>query len=316
MTEDEALAKMVAPGTRRPGKYREGVIQIHVTRACDKACFGCTQGSNLAGKVEFITLENFELAVKSLVGYFGVVGVFGGNPALHPQFPDLCEILRKHIPFEQRGLWCNYPNGHGKVMRETFEPRVSNINVHLDGEAYAEFKKDWPECMPVGLDKDSRHSPPFVAIKDVMPAESKRWMAIADCDINKHWSAMIAQFRGQCRAWFCEIAGAQSILHQYDPEYPDTGVPIPNELAVPWWSLSMEYFRHQVRQHCHDCGVPLRGYGELACATNGTEQVSKTHEAVYRPKKLYRKVEVVERLEQLGVGRLSRMTDYIGNARR
>jgi hypothetical protein len=73
--------------------------------------------------------------------------------------------------FEQRGLWCNHPKGNAKVMRETFNPRVSNLNVQLDREAYDEFKRDWPECMPVGLDKDSRHSPVYASMHDLMITE-------------------------------------------------------------------------------------------------------------------------------------------------
>src|SRR5688572_8645375 len=119
MTEQEALSRMVAPGTRRPGKYREGVIQIHVTRACNLACFNCTQGSQLAGKPTFITPAQFEQAVLSLKGYFGVVGMFGGCPTLHPQFEELCDILAKHVPFDQRGLWANAPMGKGAICRRT-----------------------------------------------------------------------------------------------------------------------------------------------------------------------------------------------------
>jgi hypothetical protein len=66
MNEQEALAKMVAPGDRRPTKWRGGVIQIHVTRACDLACYNCTQGSNLAGRVPFMSPAHFEQAVLSL----------------------------------------------------------------------------------------------------------------------------------------------------------------------------------------------------------------------------------------------------------
>ena len=36
MNEQECLERMVAPGTRRPGKYREGVVQVWITRACDQ----------------------------------------------------------------------------------------------------------------------------------------------------------------------------------------------------------------------------------------------------------------------------------------
>ena len=138
MTEQEALARMISPGMKRPHIWRQGVLQVHVTRACDKACFGCTQGSNLGGKPVMIDPEHFEEALLSVEGYFGVVGVFGGNPAMHPKFDVLCEMLRKHVPFEQRGLWCNHPRGKGDVMRRTFNPKVSNLNVHLDREATAE----------------------------------------------------------------------------------------------------------------------------------------------------------------------------------
>lgn len=326
MNEQQALAKMVAPGTPRAGKWRQGVIQIWTTRTCDKACFGCTQGSNLGGKPHMITPEQFEQAVSSLVGYFGVVGIFGGNPATHPQFETLCLILAKYIPKEQRGLWCNNPMGKGRIMREVFNPGVSNLNVHLDQKAYNEFKRDWPESMPVGLKTDSRHSPPYVAIKDVIADESLRWNMISDCDINKHWSAMLGVFRGELRAWFCEIAGAQSMLHQDNPDYPDTGHPVTSPLyqslldeykVEAWWQLPMKAFTGQVRKHCHDCGVPLRGHGELAQAPDdqGIEQTSKTHADIYHPKRKGRLVELVTIRSDLGPP-LKLMTDYIGNSKR
>jgi hypothetical protein len=168
MDEQTALSMMVPPGMHRPGIWRGGVLQIHVTRACDMSCFGCTQGSNLRGKPVMITPEEFEQACQSLEGYWGVVGMFGGNPAVHPQFPELCNILCKYFPKEQRGLWCNHPRGHGQLMREVFNPEVSNLNVHCSQEAFDEFIRDWPESRPFGLERDSKHSPPFVAMKDVI----------------------------------------------------------------------------------------------------------------------------------------------------
>ncbi len=349
MTEQEVLKLMIAPGQVRPSKpYRGGVIQILVTSSCNLTCFNCTQGSNLARPHWAMTPEQFEDACKSLKGYFGVIGVFGGNPTVSKHFGSYCEIMRRHFPREQRGLWCNDPLGWGKEMRETFDPGVSNLNVHLSQKAFDEFKRDWPECNPVGLHQDSRHSPPFVAMKDVIEDESERWELIADCDINKFWSAMLGVFRGSLRAWFCEVAGAQSILHQWDKltleqeemtdpgeavidgpflspgrhdyTYPDTGiVPFPG-----WWRLPMEAFAGQVRKHCHECGVPLRGRGELAQAGDASpdpyepppmEQTSKTHENVYRSKRPLRIIEVVTDRKQLGEP-LARMTDYIGNAKR
>ena len=306
----QALARMVPPGRPRPSIWRNGVLQVHVTRACDKSCYGCTQGSNLAGKPVMIPPAEYAKALDSIQGYFGVVGMFGGNPTMHPQFDLLCEILRSKFPKEQCGIWCNNPRGKGAVMRETFNPAVSNLNVHEDRAAYDEFARDWPECKGVlkGLDTDSRHSPPFVAMRDVIPDEATRWKLIADCDINKYWSAMLCHVptRG-LRAFFCEIAGAQAMLHGADPGWPDLGLP-----AEPgWWKQPMSAFAAQVEHYCHRCGIPLRRYGQLA---NGGEheEVSATHRDIYKPKKPDRKIALIT-LENVGEKTLRKATDYIEN---
>lgn len=75
-------------------------------------------------------------------------------------------------------------------------------------------------------------------------------------------------------------------------------------------------FQDQVRKHCHECGVPLRGYGELAQtqSTFAKEQFSQTHADVCKPKRTGRLTEEVTELQQLGIGKLAKMTDYLGNA--
>lgn len=259
-----------------------------------------------------IPLDKFAEAVDTLKDYFGVVGIFGGNPAMHPKFPELCEMLRARIPKERCGLWCNHPKGHGEVMRRTFNASVSNLNVHLDQEAYDEFKRDWPESGPFGLHDDSRHSPVYVAMHDVISDESERWDLISKCDINQKWSSMVGMFRGELRAWFCEIAGAQSILHQWNSDYPDTGVPVTHG----WWRKPMMDFAAQVRHHCHGCGVPLRGYGSLAQDESGREQVSATHADIYKPKKTDREVQFVTLRTEVSEQSLKSTVDYVGNSHR
>ena len=126
MNEQQALSKLIPPGQVRPGAYQGGVMQVNLGRGCDFSCVGCTQGSQLAGKPNFMKPEQFEQAVLTLKDYFGVVACFGGNPALNPQFEECCDILQKHITFHRRGLWCNNPQGKAKKMRETFNPSISN----------------------------------------------------------------------------------------------------------------------------------------------------------------------------------------------
>jgi hypothetical protein len=303
---------MKSPRDQRSGIWLRGVLQIHLTRACTLSCIGCTQGSNLTGKTSFMSLEHFEEACISVKGYFGVVGLFGGQPTLHPQFPEICEIMRRHVPFNHRGLWTQDLNGHGKVCRETFNPSHSNLNVHTNVEAALEMINDWPECAPYvkGLE-DSRHSPPFVAMQDMEDmTDEERWDLIGDCDVNQRWSSLIGVFRGELRAWFCELAAAQAMLHQHEPDYPDTG----KKVVPGWWDNPMSEFDAQVRFHCFACGHPLRGPGDLAM--EGTvEQVSKTHANVYKLKKPHGKtVQLVTRRDQLG-GKVSAATQYLPGER-
>src|SRR5690606_5874383 len=130
-SESYFISRMKSPMDQKQ-TYRNGIMQIWVTRACDKSCYGCTQGSNLRGPYTRMSPSQFEEACISLKDYWGVVGMFGGNPCVHPQFAELCEVFKKHIPYEQRGLWSNNLNGHGKLCAETFNPRHSNINAHGD----------------------------------------------------------------------------------------------------------------------------------------------------------------------------------------
>lgn len=325
---------MVLPSHKRDVWFG-GVLQIWVTRSCDKACFNCTQGSNLRGPASRITVEQFEVALKSLDGYFGVVGMFGGNPALHPQFDELCALIRAYVPYERRGLWCNKLFGKGAIARETFNPGVSNLNVHCDVEAFEEFKRDWPESLPFGME-DSVHSPVHLSMLDLdslpmeefrhrtmdeaaranveakcpppeasdqgprtMPnTEENRLKLIQDCDINKNWSAMICVVDGQLKGYFCEIAGAQAMM-THDGTYGLDVVP-------GWWKSSWEAFKGQLF-HCHRCGVPLRGKGTYA-VDGSAEQTSAYYKDIYKPKDGGRQVEVVDAVSALG--HTEKVTDY------
>lgn len=320
---------MKGPADLRP-VWRGGVMQIHVTRACDQACFGCTQGSNLGGKPVMMSVEQFEQACRSLEGYFGVVGVFGGNPAMHPDFDEMCALMRDYFPFEQRGLWCNNLRGKGAHARVTFNPRYSNLNVHLDQEAKAEFERDWPEVIGLnnlkGYDSDARHGSPWIAMQDldqlmmrdgsIVPnTEDARWQLIGDCDVNQKWSSMLYVFRGELRATPCEIMGAMSMLHQDNPDWNGTGQPIPDYGVDPvpgWWCQSIHEgkFAEAVKAQCHACGMPLRNYGQLAI--NGDrEQFSKTHEYLAKPKCKGRPVEIVQLQSQIDQHPAELATDYM-----
>lgn len=302
---------MVPPSQKRAGAFRGGIIQIQITRACTQSCFGCTQASNLAGKPAMMTPEQFEIACKSLEGFWGVVGVFGGDPPLSPHFEAICDILCKYFPKDQRGLWSNDACGKGEICRRTFSPKHSNINVHLDQKAHDEFCRDWPEIRPhiFGLHDDSRHGPPFVAMKDMGLSQEEIYEKAAGCDVNQRWSSLIGVYRGNLRAYVCEVMYSQAVIHENDQDWPDVGM----EVVPGWWKRPMQDFAEQVNQHCGMCGIPLRGLGELAIGGE-KEQVSKSHAGWFRPKTPGRKVQIVETLEELKSGSLKTSTQYIQNS--
>jgi hypothetical protein len=97
------------------------------------------------------------------------------------------------------------------------------------------------------------------------------------------------------------------MLHEHEPEYPDTGVAIEPD----WWKKSMQDFAAQARKHCHECGIPIRSFGELAIGGQ-TEKVSPAHAAIFKPKRPSRPVELVQLSSQLSE-RVDRVTDYIEN---
>jgi hypothetical protein len=223
-------------------------------------------------------------------------------PCTH-SLEEICEILEKHIPFDQRGLWSNNLRGYGSLCRRVFNPSVSNLNVHCSTEAYEEMKRDWPECEPIGK-YDSSHSPVYVAMDDIKELTYQDKVELINrCDINQYWSAILCQVKGELKAYFCEIAGAQAMLTDDD----STGLYV----SEKWWRLPITAFEEQIRSHCFKCGVPLKGKGDLA--VNGTkEYVSQTYIGIAKLKKKDKEIILVEKLSDLG-GHVGRSTDYIQN---
>jgi len=270
----EPYESLILPRKRRPGKPRGGVMQIRLTSYCDCACPHCTQLCDwrAVGRGTLMHVEQFEQAVISLKDYWGIIGIFGGNPCLHPKFTEICKILRKYFPKERCGLWSNRIYDYGPICAETFNPSISNLNVHGSKEAYKEIREGWPQARPFGLKEPSRHPPILTAVMDLVP-EEKMWDVIKSCDLNKHWSAMIAVINGQLRGFFCEVAGSLATLHSSDPDWPDLGV----EIEPGWWKKGWEAFADQARFYCPRCGVPLRGWGALDRDESAPNLVSKCH---------------------------------------
>ncbi len=78
------------------------VIQIEITNACVHQCANCTRLVGHAKKPFFMEMDFFKNAVDSLVDYPKMVGIMGGEPLLHPQFPEMAAYLKSKMPDKLR----------------------------------------------------------------------------------------------------------------------------------------------------------------------------------------------------------------------
>lgn len=210
---------------------RMSVMQIDVTNYCNKECSNCTRliGHYRKDQLYFMDVEYFEKAVISLKTFNGIIGIIGGQPTLHPEFPKLCEILRNHInPINRRGLWSNYlyHSTYNNIIKETFG--YFCLNSH-SGDIF--------------------HTPILVSSESLVSDETTRQKYIEDCWIQNTWSGTINPNGG----FFCEVAGAFSMLLD-----GIKGFDIEKE--PDWWKRPISDFDEQKKWACDKCGaaIPLK----------------------------------------------------------
>jgi hypothetical protein len=242
---------------KAPTEKKNDTIQIEVTRSCNLySCSNCTRLLPFRQDTLHMSVDVFRQALRSLNGWRGIRGVFGGNPCSHPKFADLMQVLVEEVPDQrQRGIWTNDLMKHGSLVRDVFYPLGRfNLNAHADGAAAAEIDRWLPgKLIPTSRDRASWHSPILLDWRDMGLSESE-WVAAREtCDINQTWSAAILERDGQPFAYFCEVGGALDGMRG-----ENHGIPA----VEGWWRRGMDGFGDQVAQCCdRGCGVPLRRLG-------------------------------------------------------
>lgn len=207
-------------------------IQIEVTNACNLQCSNCTRFVGHHKNVFFMDLNTVEKAIQSLKGYTGQIGIMGGEPTLHKQFPEICKLVQELIPNRrQRGLWTNgYKwNKYKTIIDETFDPDLIIYNDHRDKR--------------VGM-----HQPLLLAAEDVLEDKELMWRLIGNCWVQWRWAASITPKGG----FFCEVAAAYDMLFNGPGGYP---------LKEGWWNKNPNEFVDQVKRYCPKCSaaIPMPG---------------------------------------------------------
>lgn len=247
-------------------------IQIELTSACVLKCSNCTRFCGTHNTPFFLEFDLFKQAIDSLEDWVkqwpqGIVGFMGGEPLLHPEFPQFCEYALTKIPRDRLGLWSVFPTTAKKFYnyREIICRTFANIllNDHSRDDIYhapilvaAEevIRKVCPTCNGTGR-RDVDVSGQKVAMKMDVPCnvcEGKGTVPDTDeiflrterCWIQESWSAAINP-KG---AWFCEVAASLSDL--FDG-------PMGWDVKGGWWKKTPMDFTEQRRWACMKCGAAL-----------------------------------------------------------
>jgi hypothetical protein len=148
----------------------------------------------------------------------------GGEPTIHPQFPEICALYARYLPRKHRGLWTAGGKKYEQykdLIDTTFG--IINFNDHF-----------YP----------SYHQPIMVAIEEIVHNEPLRKKIINNCWLQRTWSPTITP-RG---AFFCEVAATFDLLFDGPGGYP---------LEPGWWKKGPKEMQDQVDRYCRFCSVAV-----------------------------------------------------------
>jgi hypothetical protein len=216
--------------------YRQPVIHIDITNACDLTCSNCTRFIGHHRKPYMMELDFVEKALKSLHDFPNIVGIMGGEPTLHPEFEEICRLVQKHVPREKRGLWTDGAkwDKYKQIISETFPEENTVYNSHTDSEV-------------------GEHQPLLIAAKDIVEDRELMWRLIGNCWIQWRWAAAITPKGG----FFCEVAASQDMLLDGPGGY---------DIVPGWWKKNPNEFQDQVKRYCENCSaaIPMKGVSSHA----------------------------------------------------
>ena len=238
--------------------FSADTIQIDITSHCFMSCLYCSRYSrHLRGDQRaHMTIEQFATALGTLKIWPGKVGIIGGEPLLHPDFEEICSMLRAIFHRNRLGLWTSGGKNlqrYVEIIHQTF--------------AFVAYNEHNTEQL-----RTCKHQPLTVAISEVINDEATRKVLIDDCWVQRTWCPTINHFG----AYFCEVAAAQdALLNDGKNAWP---------VEHGWWKKTPEQFQDQVHALCGNCGMAIPMERELILKT--TEKFTPGLLAKFREKGL------------------------------
>lgn len=227
------------------------VIQIDITNACPLKCTGCTRLCGHHEEPFFMDFETFKKAVDSLKGFDGIVGIMGGEPTIHPEFPKFMEYFRANIGYEDPSTAPYQPTGDfiKHVLANTWHTDYSNkrgLWSMMPPKYYEHFELIQDTFAYQSLNDHSQpsmHQTQLVTRKELgIPDEE--WYELRDkCWVQNLWSASITP-KG---AFFCEVAAAMDATLNGPGGW---------DIEPGWWKRKPEDFGAQLNW-CENCSACL-----------------------------------------------------------
>jgi len=257
-------------------------INIELTNRCMYNCSYCTRYvKHLPEEKKFdISIESFEKILQSLKGWPKLINFFGGEPTIHPQFREFCELSLKYFPKKKLQLFTaggKMYEKHLKTINETFQNVYHNPHIQ---------NKDI--CF---------HQPLTIALNDVIKDyEIKRYL-IDNCWVNRTWCGSMYSHG----VYFCEMAGSLDwILFEGNNALP---------LKSKFWRQDFEIQRFL----CGFCGMAIPMTRESAenieVFSKGLYKLLKDRGMKFNDEKIIDKIFTLEEIRE------SAKTWYPGNFR-
>lgn len=256
--------------------YQGWFCHIELTNYCWKDCVYCSRFSRHIRKDQryHMSLEQVELALKSLKDWPNGIGIIGGEPTLHPKFKEVCDLLLDYNKPEKYGLWTTGGkrfNDNVKKINQTFKKLIA-YNEHNE--------KQQNMC---------RHQPATLAINDLVKDEQVKQKLINNCWVQLNWCPSI----GKKGAFFCEVAYAIDTILDGPGGY---------NIVPGWWQKQPKDFKDQVDRYCGHCGMAVPFTRQLL--KDKRELISESNYKLYKklnlPNMESEKVEIFNEILSIG----------------
>lgn len=234
-------------------------------------CSNCTRMLGHEKKRYFMSLDQFETVLKVATPFLSqsipcpkgrkkVLGIFGGEPLMHHQFPDFVDLMCKYVPVKNRGLWTSvdwtkYENPvYGKAEQHVLRLLEQPAGAVEDSYPYGYLNWNMHDKVVV-------HQPLLVSISDKISDENKKWDLIKNCWVQQEWSAAYAlDHNNEVKFYFCEVASAFDRVFQL-------GMGLPVEKDV--WNHPLKFvgnqptgvYAKQILTACTRCGAAIPQVG-------------------------------------------------------